>query len=287
VTLPNPDGGMTLHEDLDVIDLHNHIGDLRATGLSEAVDGEQPDLDVDMATRLEILDDRGVGQAVVIAGHGYLRPDGIVDTCRVNDAVAAYRDRRPDRFPAAIGIVEPLYGERGLPELDRCATELGLRGISFHTRFQGVSVDSPWVRRYLERMGELGLVPFMHAVGESASELLWKIDMLATDLPELPMVVLDAFSTFEQCTQVPHLAARHPQLTFDTAITHSFSFVRSIVDRFGASRVAYGSDLHNAPRGTAPLLHCLPDILASDLSPEDKALIVGDNIRAILGIAPP
>jgi len=44
-------------------------------------------------------------------------------------------------------------------------------------------------------MGEIGLVPFIHSIGESSAEALWKIDVLAGDFPDLPMLVLDVMST--------------------------------------------------------------------------------------------
>lgn len=278
-----------------LIDAHNHIGDISLTGAvvrSEratppvsdgAIEGSEEGIDEDMSDRLRALDRSRVDQAVIIGAHAYLRPDGIADTRRINDTVAAYRDRRPDRFPAAIGIVEPLYGERGLPEIDRCANELGLAGISFHTRFQGVTNNSRWVRRYIERIGKLGLVVYMHAVGESAAESLWKVELVAQEFPEVQFVVLDGFSTFEQSMLVPHVAERTPNLVFDTATCHGWGFLAPLVDRCGASRLVYGSDLHSGEHGRL-LYDPLPDILAADLNHEDRDAILGGNIAGILGL---
>jgi predicted TIM-barrel fold metal-dependent hydrolase len=141
-------------------------------GAPVAAPPQDDGLDADVESRLATLSRRGVDKTVVIGAHAHLRPDGLADTRRMNDVVGEYRDRRPDRFVAGIGIVEPLYGERGLEEVDPCAQELRFAGLSFHTRFQGVSNDSPWLRRIIERMGEHGMVVFMHAVG----------DILAADL---------------------------------------------------------------------------------------------------------
>ena len=101
----------------------------------------------------------------------------------VNDQIAAYRDATPDRFPVAIGIVEPRDGEVSLGELERAAGPLGLVGMSFHTRFQGVSIDNHWVSAYVGAMGELGLLPVIHALDESAEESLWKVGQLASPPP--------------------------------------------------------------------------------------------------------
>src|SRR6202011_5057930 len=237
---------------------------------------------VEFEVRLETMERTGVDQAIVIPGQGYLRPDGLADTRRVNDTVAAYRDRRPDRFPAAVGVVEPLYGERGYEEVGRRRAGLGVLGISFHTRFQGVSTNSLWVRRYLERMAELGLVAFVHAVGESPEESLWKLEAVARDLPELPFVVLDAFSTFEQSMLVPTVAERCPNLVFDTATSHGWGFVAPLVQRCGASRLVYGSDLHSTSNARSELTDPLPDLLAAGLDQADLAAVVGGTIARVL-----
>lgn len=262
-----------------VIDVHNHVGALIGTGL-----GTDENVDDALTARANVLASRGVDQAVVIASHDYLRPDGIADNRRVNDQIAAWRGRRPGLFPAAVGIVEPLNGERGIAEIDRCKEELGLVGISFHTRLQGVSLDSVWVRRYLQRMGEVGLVPFLHSIGESSAEALWKIDVLAGDFPDLPMIVLDAFSTFDQSLFLPHVAERRRNLVFDTALTHGIGFVLQAISRCGADRVLYGSDLYSTSSGVPALTDVLADLVACPLTSAEKAAVLGGNAIRVLGL---
>src|SRR4029453_1367660 len=123
----------------DVFDVHHHVG--RAF---DALGGELDDGASDVAAiarrelteRLRIMDEGGVRQALVIPGHGYLRPNGVADTRRVNNEIAAYRDAMPDRFPAACGIVEPRDGPHAFAEIERAKCDLGLVALSFHTRFQ-------------------------------------------------------------------------------------------------------------------------------------------------------
>src|ERR1039457_1203705 len=181
---------ITMHgHGYQVLDVHHHVGDaftalggdLTATGGGAPEDHDRIELDA----RLEIMDRDDVAQAVVIPGHGYLHPDGLGDTRRVNDGIAAYRDRRPDRFPVAIGIVEPTHGARGLDEVGRIHDELGLAGIRFHARLQGVSLDSQWIVRAIERMAELAMVPVVHSMDETPEEALWKLAALARQFPEL------------------------------------------------------------------------------------------------------
>ena len=272
--------------DFDVFDVHHHVG--RAfDALGGELVGEGDDAvafaRVELADRLRIMDEGGVRQALVIPGHGYLRPDGIADTRRVNDEIAAYRDRTADRFPVACGIVEPTHGAASFAEIARVHDELGLVALSFHTRFQGVSLDSQWILRYLERMGELGLVPILHAMDDTPEEALWKLASVARAHPDLPIVALDAFGGFEATRQCFFVAETAPNIVFDTSLSYNFDFIEDFARRFGAARVVFGTDLYSHPVGQR-ISHLLPQILASALPDADKSAILGGNARALFGV---
>jgi predicted TIM-barrel fold metal-dependent hydrolase len=272
--------------DFDVFDCHHHVGDVRAfmplTGDTDApTEGEA--LAAERAARVAIMDAGGVRQAAVIPGHAYPRHNGHADTLAVNDRIAAYRDAQPDRFPVAVGIVEPMYEADGLSEVDRCARELGLVGISFHTRFQGVSMDSPWVLRYVERVVECGMVPVLHAMTESSDEALWKTAEVARAHPDVPMLVLDAFSSFEGTREAFTIAERCPNLLWDTSLSYNFDFLEQLARTFGAERVVFGTDLYSPPLGRR-ISHLLPQIVESSLTDDDKALVLGGNARRLFGL---
>ena len=78
---------------------------------------------------------------------------------RCNDTVAAYRKRDPKRFPVACGIVEPLHGARSIGELERMKHDLGLNGVVWHSRFQGVAVDHALMRPLLKKSASSGWCP--------------------------------------------------------------------------------------------------------------------------------
>jgi predicted TIM-barrel fold metal-dependent hydrolase len=276
----------------DVFDCHHHVGDVSAFLGVRPADGPAPPADAsaaedtlsEMARRIEIMDSGGVRQAAVIPSHAYDRPDGIADTRRINDDIAAYRDAQLDRFPVAIGVIEPVHGLRSLDELDRARRELGLVGISFHARFQGISMDNPWILRYVERMGELGLVPVLHAMTESVDEAIWKLAGVARAFPGLPMLVLDAFSTFEGTKECRDVAETCPNLLFDTSLSYNFDFIENFAKRFGADRVVFGTDLYSPPLGRR-ISHLVPQILESSLSHDDKVKIFGANLRRLFGMS--
>ena len=268
-----------------VFDVHHHVGD--ASGALGLPPEEAPDPDayaaLELAKRIEIMDAGGIAQAAVIPGHGYLRPNGHADTQAVNDKIAAYRDATPDRFPVAIGIVEPRDGEISVGELERAAGPLGLAGMSFHTRFQGVSIDNHWVTAYVGAMGELGLVPVIHALDETAEESLWKVGLLASRHPGLTMLVLDGYSTHEGTKHCGHLAATYPNLVFDCSLSYNFDFIANHVRQHGAHRYVYGTDLYSWPLGRR-ISHILGQLLESDLSDEEKTAVAGGNARRLFGL---
>lgn len=274
---------------MNIFDCHHHVGDVSGFLAGTADAGDVPsDADGDgiateMTARLAIMDGAGVDQAAVIPGHGYERRAGIADTRRINDEIAAYRDRCSDRFPVAIGIVEPQHGDASFDELDRIATDLRLTGVSFHARFQGVSMDDPRISAYIGTMGELGLVPLLHAMTESSDEALWKVAGIARAHPELPMLVLDVFSSFEGTKEANDVAGVCPNLLFDTSLSYNFDFIEAFAKRFGAHRVVFGTDLYSPPLGRR-ISHLLGQIHESSLSDDDKASILGANARRLFGV---
>jgi len=100
---------------VEIFDIHHHVGSLIGGSLQEG-EGWQ---DRDYTNRVRTMDANGVTMSAILAATGYIQPDGIKDTMRSNDIVAAYRKRDPKRFPVACGIVEPLHGTRSLAELER------------------------------------------------------------------------------------------------------------------------------------------------------------------------
>jgi predicted TIM-barrel fold metal-dependent hydrolase len=263
-----------------VIDAHHHVGWVHG-GLGLGAERGTVTEASELETRLATMDRHGIDQAIIITGHGYLRPEGLADTRRVNDGIAAYRDANPTRFPAAVGVVEPLYGPAGLDELDRVQRELGLAGVSFHTRFQGVTTDSPLVRKMIARMADLGLVPFVHALAEIADEALWRVANVARDFPDVPILVLDAFSSIEQCQQVLLIAEIAPNLIFDTALAYTVDLITPLVKRHGADRVVFGTDLYSQPLGYKHNF-LLPQLLDSDLSDSELGQILSGNLVRLL-----
>jgi predicted TIM-barrel fold metal-dependent hydrolase len=275
--------------DHEVLDVHHHIGSavgsLGWSGRNET----PPSLEVERQGRLEVMNAGGVRQAIIQPAHNYLRPNGIADTRKINDEVASYRDAQPDRFPVALGVVQPQDGPLALEEIDRMSVELGLAGVSFHTLLQGVSVDSAFVHMTMERLGERGMLPFVHAVTSNPLEALWRVGAVARSFPDLQILVVDALSDFASTIECFTVADQAPNLIFDTTFAIDIDIIEDFVARFGASRLTFGTDQYSPGgllgRRVNPIL---PRIVASQvLSDTDKELILAGNVRALLGLSAP
>src|ERR1043166_9877284 len=100
---------------MEIFDIHHHLGSLTGGSLQEGEGWE----DRHYENRVRIMDANGVTQSAILSATGYIQADGIKDTMRSNNAVAAYRKRDPKRFPVAWGLVEPLPGSRSLGGRER------------------------------------------------------------------------------------------------------------------------------------------------------------------------
>jgi predicted TIM-barrel fold metal-dependent hydrolase len=73
-------------------------------------------------------------------------------------------------------------------------------------------------------------------------------------------------------------------ILFDTSLSFNFDFIEDFAGRFGAERVVFGTDLYSHPVGRR-ISHLLPQILESQLSDAEKALILAGNARRLFGIS--
>lgn len=261
---------------MEIFDIHHHLGSLIGGSLQEG-DGWQ---DRDYANRVRIMETNGVTMSAILAATGYIQADGINDTIRCNDTVAAYRQRDRKRFPVACGTVEPLHGARSLAELERIKHELRLEGVVWHSRFQGVAVDHQLMRPLLKKVSDLGLVPLLHTNAESNLEAVWRLERLAVEFPEITFVAMDALTTNTNSQLVLDIAKRTPNILFDTAHVRSSAYVRQFVETAGSHRLIFGSLFYSHP---ASYEHCatLDEVKAAKISDADKANILALNAKRL------
>ena len=265
---------------MEIFDIHHHLGSLRGGSLQEEPGWQ----DRDYHNRTRIMEANGVTTAAILAATGYIQADGIKDTMRSNDTIAAYRKRDPKRFPVASGTVEPLHGTRSLGELERMRHELHLEGVVWHNRFQGVAIDHQLMRPLLEKVSELGLVPLIHTNAESNMEAVWRLERLALEFPEINFVAMDALTTNVNSQLVLDIAKRTPNILFDTAHVRSSGYIREFVETAGSHRLVFGSLFYSHP---ASYEHCasLEQVKAAPIGEKDMANILALNAKRLFKLA--
>jgi predicted TIM-barrel fold metal-dependent hydrolase len=265
---------------MEIFDIHHHLGSLTGGSLQEGPGWEERDYN----NRVRIMEANGVSMSAVLAATGYIQADGIKDTMRCNDAVAAYQKRDPRRFPVACGTVEPLHGARSLGELERMKHELGLAGVVWHHRFQGVAVDHQLMRPLLKKVRELGLVPLIHTNAESNMEAVWRLERLALEFPEMTFVSMDALTTNANSQLVLDIAKRTSNIIFDTAHVRSSGYIKNFVEAVGSHRLVFGSLFYSSPPSYE---HCatLAEIQGSKISAADMANILSANVKNLFNLS--
>jgi predicted TIM-barrel fold metal-dependent hydrolase len=265
---------------MEIFDIHHHLGSLTGGSLQEG-DGWQ---ERDYTNRVRIMDANGVASAAILAATGYIQADGIKDTMRSNDVVAAYRQRDPKRFPVACGIVEPLHGARSLGELERMKHELHLDGVVWHSRFQGVAVDHQLMRPLLKKVSDLGLIPLIHTNAESNLEAVWRLERLALEFPELTFVSMDALTTNTNSQLALDIAKRTKNILFDSAHVRGSAYVKNFVEAVGSERLIFGSLFYSTPPSYE---HCatLAEVKEAKISDQDKANVLAMNAKRLFKIA--
>lgn len=262
--------------EFELVDAHQHIGDL-AHVLPKGMVPEMSPLpfEEDVARRIATMDAAGVAWAVLQPNHGYLKPEGLHDTMRLNDLMARYKRRAPERFRAVFGTVEPTHGEHGLHEIDRCKHELGLHGISWHHRFQGCYIDNKWMWPFLERMAALDMAAIVHVNAESSLEAAWRRQRLATDFPTVRFLAFDGLWSFERAGEIALRAHQTPNVIWDISGPANYLILEDWVRKNGAGSICYSMQNGRQLR---------QQIEQSAISDADKALIFGGNLKRMFSL---
>ena len=82
----------------------------------------------------------------------------------VNDGLAEYVSRKPDRF-VALGTVPLIHGGEAANELERCVKSLGMKGVEILTNVAGRELSEPDYAPFWQKAEELGALVVIHPNG--------------------------------------------------------------------------------------------------------------------------
>jgi aminocarboxymuconate-semialdehyde decarboxylase len=171
-----------------VIDIHAHVLAPAAAALvrghlHRAAEGLPPDTvalgarqSADRASRMTTLDDRlseldamAIDRQVVMPGPGQcyhdLPADLAIPAARlVNEGIAEFAARRPDRF-IAFGTVPMQDGTAAAAELAHCRDTLGFKGVQILTNVGGAELSDPRFAPFWAAAERLGMLVVIHPSG--------------------------------------------------------------------------------------------------------------------------
>jgi uncharacterized protein len=218
-----------------VVDVHAHIGNTVAMGMAHAY----PEY-------VEAMRAMNIRHAILSPMAGGRQADGIRDTMRENDAIAAALQADPVRFPVGLASVEVRHEEHALRELERALSVLGLHGVVFHAMFSGFSVGLNGVLApLLEYCNDRSALCLMHGMpdtGPFAMESPRAIGDLAERYSDVVFIIGHAAITFDQRSVSIEAALGRPNVYVDLAYQAEPATVETLVRALGADRVLFGSD---------------------------------------------
>ncbi len=113
----------------------------------------------DLDLQLREMDEAGVDVSALSCLLGW---DASLEECRfINEHLSEVQRKYPGRF---VGLAQApvLEGKEALQELDRAIRSLGLRGVTITSQIKDISLDSPRLNGFYEKVCELDVPVFVH-----------------------------------------------------------------------------------------------------------------------------
>lgn len=252
-----------------MIDFHTHTPAWKsATWLAGAAFG---------ATEfVTFMDSAGIDHAVVLSHDGLFNP-----TPEANDEVAAFVGEYPDRM-VGFCTVSPRHAT-AVQEVERCFTELGMRGLKLHPWLQGFSMHErsldPICEVVIEHQGILlchdGTPPYSTGL---------QIAALARRHPKLP-VVLGHGGLHDCWREALQATIETPNVYLCICGTPPYA-ARKILQDAPAGKVLFGTDAGLSDKASQDYAVArVREIDGWGITAEQRQQLLVDSPRALLGQA--
>lgn len=243
------------------IDADTHISNLRTENRQTA---EQ---------LIERLDTAGFNGALV-----WLQPVcDVAEQCRyVYESVRRYSHRL-----LGFGWVDPKADgvPRSIELVRRYVEDYGFYGVKLNGAQNDYDLLTPDYLPVVEAIAREGVVLAFHS-GRDENTRPRKVAELAARYPETRVLLVHMGQSL--CDEAIDAAARCPNITLVGSGMPDYKPVLTALRRLGAERVCFGSD---APfRDIAKIRDIYDRLLDPQVTPEEKAMVMGGSLMALLGI---
>jgi len=206
------------------------------------------------------MDRTGVHKALLFSLGGILN-----DEVYGNDRVAEALGARPDRF-VGLTLLNPRRGRDAmLAELERCS-RLGFRGVKLIPDYQGYPREGKLIDVACQWAHERREIILNHHWGSPA-----QVERLVSTYPGACFITGHATDAYAE------IIKKHKNLYVCTCALHRPGSCEKLVKAIGADRLLFGSDMLDLP-----IPWGLGPVLFADLTPQQKRLILGENLRRVL-----
>ena len=340
---PRGKPGRTVRPQTVTIDIHSHIAVPQAAtfvqpyldlstiplahfatpdtkALNQQQEADRRSRMVDYDARLADLDAMGIDLQVVKPPPPqcyYTVPVEIaVKAARiVNDGMAEYVSRRPDRF-IALGSVPMPDGKEAANELERCVRTLGFKGVQILTNVAGKELSDPAFAPFWKKAEELDALVVLHPNGFTEGQRLSRFyfnniigNPLETTIalhylifdgvlerhPKLKILAVHgggylgaysgridhAWGARSDCqASLPHPPTSYLKKIYVDSVVFTPQQLQALVHDFGADHVVMGTDYPYDMADYDPIEH----VVASNFDAATTAAIVGGNAQRLLGL---
>ncbi|MCL5005697.1 MAG: amidohydrolase family protein [Acidobacteria bacterium] len=184
--------------------------------------------------------------------------------------------RYPDRIVGYASLHSTRFESEALENLTRCYEVYGMKGLKIYSTPEA-SIAEPWTIPILEKCVEFDMPVLAHTTPAECEYLM-------TRVPQCKVMMAHAGGqpfAFGDWNRAIMMAQRFENLYLDTtSSTLDAGFVEKAVAVLGADKIVFGTD--------TPLLDPYMQrtkIAETRISKEERELIMGGNIRRLMGIA--
>ena len=202
-----------------------------------------------------------------------------VETPEVGNKLTLQAREASDRLVPSWGILPPDTGELGsVDEFLVAMKEADVRALWAYPLAHRYVLNTTTMGGLLEEMQDRGIPLFLHrSESVGGGETVYRLaDELLADFPALHFVIVGHGSWGEDRYFRP-LMARYENFAVDTSRYELDGGIEEICGKYGPQRLLFGGAFPLTPIG-GPML----TLLHADISDEDKALIAGGNLAAML-----
>jgi aminocarboxymuconate-semialdehyde decarboxylase len=278
-------------------------------------------LDGGLAERLRDLDEMGIDLQLVMPPPPQLYftvpvEVGVKAMRIVNDGIAEYVARTPDRFVALGGV--PLQdGKEAASELERCMKQLRFKGAEILTNVGGRELSDPAFAPFWQKAEELGALVVIHPNGFTEAKRLTRLyfnnvignpfetalalhylifDGVLARHPRLKILAVHgggylggysgridhAWGARPDCrADLPEPPTAYLKRVYVDSVVFTPHQLKHLVEVFGADRVLMGTDYPFDMGEYDPVGHVAS---VEEFDAKTRAAIAGGNAKRLLGI---